>query len=230
MSFTGFPKEGLAFFRELAKHNKREWFEEHRAAWDEGIVPAMAGLCGELQARLADVLPGLTCVPRIGGSLYRLNRDIRFSKDKSPYKTHAAAILWDGPEKHGSPGIYLHVAPDEIIFAGGIWIFEEEGALDRYRKRVAQESTGEKLAAALAVAKKAGLTPAAHETLARVPRGWPQEHPRADLLKQKGLVVSKAQKPAAWVHSEELLDRAEAAARAYAPVHEWLRTEVMGLR
>jgi uncharacterized protein (TIGR02453 family) len=230
MPFAGFPKEGLAFLRELASHNEREWFEEHRKAWDEGIVPAMLSLCTELQSRVADAMPALSCAPRIGGSLYRLNRDTRFSRDKSPYKTHAAAILWDGPDKHESPGVYLHVSPSEIIFAGGVWIFEQEGQLDRFRKRVLQEKSGERLDEALAVAKKAGLLPGAHEKLARVPRGLPQEHPREELLKHKGLVVSRTHKPGAWVSTPELLDKAETAARAYAPLHAWLREEVMGAK
>jgi uncharacterized protein (TIGR02453 family) len=228
MSFSGLPKEGLAFLRELAVHNDRDWFEAHRAPWDEQIVPAMLALCGELRERVRDVLPGLQFVPRIGGSLYRLNRDTRFSRDKSPYKTHAAAILWDGAEKQTSPGVYLQVAPDQILFSGGIWIFEEEGMMDRYRKRVAAEATGEKLVAALARAKKAGMQPEAQEKLPRLPRGFDPEHPRAELLKLKGLTVGRSHKPGAWVSTPELLDRAETAARAYAPLHDWIRHELVG--
>jgi len=223
--FEGFPKGGLAFFRELAAHNDRDWFEAHRAVWDEQIVPSLLALCGELQQRLSDVMPGLQFVPRIGGSLYRLNRDTRFSRDKSPYKTHAAAILWEGPEKHASPGLYLHFAPEEVIFAGGIWMFEEE-QLERFLKRVAHGPSGERLEEALAAAKKAGLKADAAEKLQRVPRGLPPEHPRAELLKHKGLVVGRTYKPGAWVHTRELLERAEAAARAYAPLHLWLRGEL----
>jgi uncharacterized protein (TIGR02453 family) len=225
MSFSGFPKAGLTFLRDLGAHNERDWFEAHRAVWDGEIVPAMLALLGGLQQRLSKELPGLQLVPRIGGSLYRLNRDIRFSRDKSPYKTHAAGILWDGADKHASPGLYLHVSPEEVIFAGGVWMFEE-AQLDRYRKRAAQESTGEKLTEALAHAKKAGLAPGAAEMLQRPPRGIAPEHPRAELLKHKGLVVSKSQRPGSWLHSEEALDRAETAAKAYAPLHRWLRSEL----
>ena len=71
MAFTGFPEQGLAFLRELARNNDRDWFEAHRAAWDEGIVPAMMAWCGELTDRLRDVMPVLVFQPRIGGSLYR---------------------------------------------------------------------------------------------------------------------------------------------------------------
>ena len=228
MSFSGFPKEGLTFLKQLGANNDREWFEEHRAVWDDQIVPAMLGLCGALQERLKDVMPNLVLQPRIGGSLYRLNRDIRFSKDKSPYKTHAAAILWDGPDKHLSPGLYLHVSAEQVIFGGGIWVFEEEGLIDRFRKRVAAERSGERLQEALAHAKKAGLEPGAHKKLHKTPRGVSPEHPRAELLKLKGLTVTRSQKAGVWVHTGELLDRAETAARGYAPVHTWLRQELFG--
>jgi len=223
--FSGFPRGGLAFLRELAAHNDRAWFEEHRAAWDDQIVPAMLALCAGLQERLADVMPRLTFLPRIGGSLFRLNRDTRFSKDKSPYKTHTAAMLWEGGEKHSAPGVYVHVGTEEVIFGGGIWIFDE-AQLDRYRKRVADDRKGPALEAALKQAKKAGLVPDAAEKLVRVPRPFDPEHPRGDLLKLKGLVVGKTSKPGPWLHSAELLDRAEAAARAYAPLHAWLREEL----
>src|SRR6266850_7115790 len=180
MAFAGFPKSGLAFFRELEANNDREWFEAHRAAWDEQIVPAMLDLCAELHARLLHDLPALQLVPRVGGSLFRLNRDTRFSRDKSPYATQAAALLWDGADKHACPAFYLRISAAQVLVSGGIWIFEE-GQLDRFRKRILQEAAGARLDEALRAAKKAGLEPDAQEKLPRPPRGIPLEHPRTEL-------------------------------------------------
>ena len=224
VGFDGFPREGLAFLAQLALNNDRDWFEAHRAAWDERIVPAMLAWCSALHDRLRDVMPRLQFVPRVGGSLYRLNRDIRFSRDKRPYKTHCAALLWEGGEKHSCPGVYLHVSPEEVIFGGGLYMFEE-GQLDRYRRLVADDDSGERLTEGLAVARKAGMKPDG-EKLQRPPRGFPPEHPRVELAKHKGLVVGKRLKPGGWLHSGEALERSEAAARAYAPLHEWLRDEL----
>jgi uncharacterized protein (TIGR02453 family) len=226
MAFAGFPSEGLAFLARLGDHNERGWFEAHRSAWDERIVPAMLGWCGELCERLRDVMPRLVFVPRIGGSLYRLNRDIRFSRDKSPYKTHAAALLWEGGEKHDSPGVYLHVSPSEVIVGGGIWMFEQEGRIDRYRKLLHDGATAERLETALGHASRAGLQVEAAEKLQRPPRPFTPEHPRAELAKYKGLTVGKRLKPGAWLHTRQALDRSEALARAYAPLHAWLRDEL----
>ena len=224
MPFSGFPENGLRFLRQLSDHNDRDWFEAHRSAWDEEIIPAMLAWCEELTGRMKDLMPRLTFVPRVGGSLYRLNRDIRFSRDKRPYKTHVAALLWEGGEKHDAPGVYLHVSPDEIVFGGGLYVFEE-GRLDRYRKLLHQPDAAERLEAALVSAKKAGLK-ADGEKLTRPPRGFDADGPRAELSKYKGLVVGKTVKPAAWLHGKEALDRSEAVARAYAPLHAWLRDEL----
>ena len=226
MPFEGFPREGLSFLDQLARHNARDWFEAHRVVWDEQIVPGMLSWCGELCEALRDVMPRLVFVPRIGGSLYRLNRDIRFSRDKSPYKTHVAALLWEGGDKHDAPGVYLHVSPTEVIFGGGIWIFEQEGRLDRYRKRLQDEASADRLEAALSHARSAGLKIEAAEQLQRPPRPFTPEHPRAALSRYKGLTVGKQSSPGAWLHSREALRRSEAVARAYAPLHTWLRDEV----
>jgi uncharacterized protein (TIGR02453 family) len=225
VAFTGFPKDGLRFFEALAAHNDRAWFEKHRAAWDEAIVPAMLAWCGELCERLRDAMPRLQFVPRIGGSLYRLNRDTRFSRDKSPYKTHAAALLWEGGDKHDSPGVYLHVAAGEIVLGGGIWIFED-ARLERYRKVLQDDASAERLRTALAHARKAKLDLEAHEVLKRPPRPFTDEHPCAELSKLKGLTVGRKLKPGGWLYSREALDRSEAVARAYAPLHAWLRDEL----
>ena len=113
-----------------------------------------------------------------------------------------------------------------MIFGGGLYVFEE-GQLDRYRKLIAEEASGNRLEKALAKARKAGMKPDG-EKLQRPPRGFSPEHPRAELAKHKGLVVGKRLKPGGWLHSSEALERSEAAARAYAPLHAWLRDELCG--
>ncbi len=223
-SFAGIPQRGLAFLAELAEHNEKEWFDAHREAWDNELLPAMTALCGALQARLSDVLPNLTFVPRVGGSLYRLNRDVRFSRDKRPYETHAEVVLWEGADKQSAPSLNLRVAPQEMCFIGGLQLFEE-AQLERYRKRVMNEESGDALSAALGAAKKRGLL-AEGEKLGKPPRGVPVDHPRVELAKHKGLFVTQTLKGGAWMSSHELLDKAEAAARGYAPLHEWLRTHL----
>jgi len=225
--FEGFPQGGIAFLHELAEHNDRDWFEAHRAVWDAEILPAMLEWCGALAERLRDAMPGLVFVPRVGGSIYRLNRDVRFSRDKRPYKTHIAALLWDGAENHDAPAVYLHVSASEVIFGGGIYAFED-ARLERWRRLLHSEASVERLEAALAAARRGGLKPEISDKLQRPPRGFEPEGPRAELSKYKGLAMTRRAKPAAWLHTAEALDRAEAVARAYAPLHTWMRDELCG--
>jgi|SRR3954470_6550082 uncharacterized protein (TIGR02453 family) len=225
MAFAGFPESGLSFFRGLSKNNDRDWFEAHRKTWDDEVFPAMLEWCGALIERVRDVMPGLVFAPRQGGSVYRLYRDIRFSRDKRPYKTHVAALLWDGVEKHDSPGVYLHVSPEEVIFGGGIYLFEE-ARLDRFRKVLHDPDAAERLDQALAAAKKGGLKLEIADKLQRSPRGFDPGGARAEQSKWKGLTVVKRVKPAGWLHSAAALDRSEAVARAYAPLHRWMREEL----
>jgi uncharacterized protein (TIGR02453 family) len=227
MAFEGFPPSGLAFLHDLAANNDRDWFEAHRKGWDEEIVPAMLAWCEELAQRLRrDAMPNLVFVPRVGGSLYRPVRDVRFSRDKRPYKTYSAALLWEGTgEKHDSPGLYLQVSAGEVLLAGGIWQFEE-ARIDRFRKKLLAEKSAARLEEALAGAKTAGMKIDGPEKLARPPRGFGPEHPRAELSRHKGLVVAKSLKPGPWLHTREALDRSEEVAHAYAPLHAWMRDEL----
>jgi uncharacterized protein (TIGR02453 family) len=224
MAFSGFPTSGLAFLRALQEHNRREWFDAQRKTWDEEILPGLLEWCGELTERLRDVMPHLTFVPRQGGSVLRLNRDVRFSRDKRPYDTTACAVLWEGEDKHDAPCVSLQIGADEVVFGGGLAPFEER-RVDRYRKLLLDGASVERLESALAEAKRHGLKAEA-ERVPRTPRGFDPEGPLAELSKLTGLSLVKKTKTGPWLHTREAVDRSEAAARAYAPLHAWLRDEL----
>jgi uncharacterized protein (TIGR02453 family) len=222
--FSGFPADGLDFLRELEEHNDRAWFEAHRRVWDDGVVPALLEWCSELAERLRDAMPGLVCVPRVGGSVLHLNRDVRFSRDKRPYETRACAVLWEGEDRHDAPSMSLAISPGEVMFQGGMAVFEE-GRLDRYRKLLADGASLERLEAALGEGRKRGLR-VAGERLPRTPRGFDPEGPLAQLSRQLGLIMVRTVGSGAWVQTREALERSEEMARGYAPLHRWLRDEL----
>ena len=182
------PKEILKFLDGIAKNNNREWFDEHRGDYRDHFVEPLKDFTVVAGAAFAKKLPGLRYEPRINGSIFRLNRDIRFSKNKQPYKSNGGVFLWVGAKKKlECPGLYFHLEPEKLMIGAGAYMFTKDG-LDRYRRYVA--SNGAALAKAVAKAEKAGFI-LAGEKLKRVPAGFEKDHKYAELLKHKGLYVGK---------------------------------------
>ena len=123
--FSAFPQEGLRFLRSLKRHNNREWFQERKGIYETFVKAPMEQLVIELAADFETFAPEMIATPK--ASIYRIYRDTRFSKDKSPYKTHAAAIFpRKGLEKHEGAGFYLHLAPSELLIGGGVYMPQPE--------------------------------------------------------------------------------------------------------
>src|SRR6202050_55738 len=119
--FPGFPEEGMRFFRSLARNNRREWFQPRKPVYDERVKAPMAELVGALSAEMMRFAPDHAADP--AKAIYRIYRDTRFSKDKTPYKTHIAAIFpRRGLEKHASASFYFSVSPKEIEVAAGVYM------------------------------------------------------------------------------------------------------------
>ncbi len=217
--FEGFPPGGFEFFLELGARQSREWFQANRDRYGRLWVEPMEALLDDLAERLRDLFPEISA-PRV----MRIQRDIRFSADKSPYKTHIAAHLRLRPALGGewsAPGIYLHFGPDEQILAMGQWKLDKE-ALARYRASVADERLGPRLQAIVNGLQADSFQLASHETLRRVPPPYPQDHPRLELLKRKGLAATAPEPPEELMAGRELLDWVTDRIRQAAPLAKWL--------
>lgn len=185
----------VGFLKELAANNNKEWFEAHRAWYHSAYVDPALGLIAALSGPLARLDPSLAAEPKVNGSLRRINRDIRFSKDKRPYAPMLHLMFWAGDRPNRGAGIHLVVHPDHFAFGGGHWAFEPD-QLERYRKAVTTKDGAEGLAAAIAKAETAGCIPDAPH-LARVPRGFTAEEPVATMLRRKGMVARSPDLPIA---------------------------------
>lgn len=215
--FTGFPKEGLAWFQGLAMAQSRDWFQAHKAGYQQLWVEPMQALFAELAAPLAK-LHGRKLGP---AKFFRLNRDVRFSKDKSPYKTNISAMFpfeGFGPME-GPAALYVHLGLDEVV-AFGFYAFEPAQLL-RLRKKLLDEKTGAVIQRLVDDAAKVGLVPDAMETLKRAPVGVDPAHPRIELLKRKGLALSNSRIPAKVRHTAAFKDWVLTQAEAAAPVVKW---------
>lgn len=219
--FSGFTPAALGFLADLADNNDKAWFAEHRATYDAEILGPSRAFVEALAPGLRELDPSLQCSPKVGGSLYRIYRDVRFSKDKRPLKTEVGFKFLPPGDKGATSGLYLRFLPGTVEVGTGCWGFSKE-ALQRYRHAVADETRGAAFVAALGDWGLPGEGFHA-QRLKRVPKPWPQDHPRGELLKCKGYFVGKAAAVPEAFFSARFVDWCLDRFGELAPVHHWLQ-------
>jgi uncharacterized protein (TIGR02453 family) len=221
--FEGFADRDVRFFRALAKNQRRDWFEAHRREYEDGWQAPMKALLAEVRARIDRFFPRH---PLAEPKVFRIHRDVRFSRDKSPYKTHIGGYVALAGGGHGPSAIaplYLHLGVTERFVAAGHYMMDAE-ELARFRVAVIDDREGGALATILAALGQAGFAVGSHETLKKVPRGLDPSHPRAELLKRKGLIVSFPALPRDLLVGRGLVDWLVRHTKRVVPVVEWLAT------
>ena len=205
MIFHGWPDTVLDFYEGLEVDNSRSYWQAHKKVYDQDVRAPMEALLDELSDEFGEA------------KVFRPHRDIRFSADKAPYKTHIGATL----ANHG----YLQVSAGGLAVASGTYVFATD-QLARYRRAVALDLTGKALVKIVDDARAAGLTITAAGTLTTAPRGYPRDHPRIELLRMKGLVTWKEWPVEPWLATAEAKDKAVAVLRASVPLVTWLDLHV----
>jgi uncharacterized protein (TIGR02453 family) len=219
--FEGFPEETLRFLRGLAKNNSKAWFDAHRAEYDEFYVEAAKRFVEAIGPRLQKISKAAQYEARVNGSLFRINRDVRFSKDKSPYKAHLDLWFWEGAHRGwDSPGFFFRLAPTKLILGAGMHQFPKE-TLAAYRNAVIDERAGKALVKIVDQVRRAGCVLGA-PTRKTVPRGLDPSHPRASLLLHDGLVATWESAVPATLGTRAFVEECVAHFRAAAPVSKWL--------
>ena len=190
--FPGFPPEALQFFRGLARNNKREWFLPRKPLFEEKVKEPMRQLVDALNLALHDFAPEYETDP--DKAIFRIYRDVRFSTDKKPYKEHIAATFHRrGTTTHGQAGYYLAISQKEVAIGGGVYMPEPPELL-AIRQRIAERHEEfRRILAARPVRKLLGNLQG-HQ-LSRIPRGFPADHPAADLLRFKYYILYKELPP-----------------------------------
>lgn len=186
MAFQGFRPEALGFLAALGENNHRHWFQAHRDEYDRFLLEPARDFVDAIGVELDRFAPGVHADPRINGSIMRINRDTRFSRDKRPYKDHLDLWFWqgDGPSR-ASPGYWFRLTPQSLILGAGKHRFEP-GLLDRYRDAVADPERGRALQDAVREVESAGYDVGGRR-YKRLPRGYEVPAERADLLLHDGL-------------------------------------------
>jgi uncharacterized protein (TIGR02453 family) len=200
-SFPGFPREALRFLRQLKRHNDRLWFSEHKATYEQSVKAPMIELVSALGRGLLSYASEMVVEP--SRAIYRIYRDVRFSPDKRPYKTHIAAIFSaQGISKHAGASLYFHVAPEEVLIAGGVYM-PGSAELLAIRRHIANHY--EELRKILAKREFRKLFGDLEgEALSRPPKGFSADHPAIDLLRYKQFLV-RASYPSGVAETPKLL-------------------------
>jgi uncharacterized protein (TIGR02453 family) len=211
MRFQGFGAGACRFYEELAEDNSREWFAANKARYEAEVRAPLEYLLDDLADEFGE------------GKVFRPNRDVRFSKDKSPYKTNAAAVIVD--RDGGAHSLYVQISAEGLMIGGGAYHLAGE-PLDRLREAIDDDRTGRELEEIVADLRAAGAQTGAHEQLKTAPRGYPKDHPRIDLLRNKGIVGWWEHPPRRWLQTPEARSRLADGWRRLGPLNAWLDANV----
>lgn len=204
-TFPGWSERASDFYVGLEADNSKDYWTRNRAVYDTEVLAPMQALLDDLSAEFGE------------GRIFRPNRDIRFSADKSPYKTSIGAMLGQGYVEFSARGLGTGagchmLAPDQLT---------------RLRAAVADDATGPRLEAIIGDLEAGGIDVTSHDRLATAPRGYAKDHPRIELLRNKDLVARKQWDPSTpWLRSPETVDHVVAVLRAARPLVQWLDENV----
>lgn len=219
--FTGFPTGTVTFFEELSAHNERAWFEANKARYEADVLDPARSFVSAMGQRLAPLAPGIVADGRTNRSVFRIYRDTRFSKDKTPYKTHLGLWLWEGDRpRMECSGFYFHLEPPKLMVGAGLYQFSKP-MLQAYRDAVDEDPAGGELAAIAADLVASGAT-LGGQSYARVPNGYAKDHPRADLLRHGGLYAGIEVPIPPELHQPALVDWCAERFERLVPLHRWL--------
>lgn len=188
--FDGFTRELCAFLAELEHNNNKAWFDENRKRYERVMLQPAKDFVAAMQPALASIAPDLHAEPKVGGSIMRVARDTRFSKDKTPYKPHLDMMFWEGAGRNKeAPCFFMRIGPRDLSVGAGLHGFTPE-QLEGYRAAVADEAQGTALRDAIRAVTVRGF--ALNEPhYKRVPRGYPADHQQATLLRHSALYAAR---------------------------------------
>jgi uncharacterized protein (TIGR02453 family) len=209
--FAGWPKPGLQFLKGLRKENSKAYFQANRRAYETALKEPTEALFAQLGQEFGSGWHT---------KIFRINRDLRFSKDKRPYNDHVSGIVMSD---RSAGGYYLQFSPDGLYLAVGCYEMAAD-QLKRYRDAVVSRE-GEKLVRIVSALEKAGYA-VSEPRLKRVPPGYPDDHPYRDLLRRTGLMANRNERPGPWLHTAQALDRIRTAWRETRLLNAWVDANV----
>jgi uncharacterized protein (TIGR02453 family) len=212
--FQGFSKDTLKFFKELARNNKSAWFNANRSRFEAAIKKPAHALMEDLLLGMKKVLPEVR-----QGKVMRINRDIRFSRDKSPYKTHVAMLLWDDKmQGRGACYLYFHLGGDKLIVGSGVHNFED-GHRAVFRQALVDPKKGAEFSRIVA---KLGAYQLGEKAYKKIPKGFDPAHKNAEYLLYNGMYVSAELPVPKEAFGPGLTALCLKHYKQFAPFHRWM--------
>lgn len=208
MAFRGIPAEALEFYERLEADNSKAFWEANKQTFKEVVRSPVEELCAEL-------------APFGPFHLFRPHNDLRFSKDRPPYKTHQGAY----GESEGGAGFYFHLSALGLMAAAGYYAMAKD-QLERFRTAVDADATGAEIAEIVADLERRRFSIGAIGELKTAPRGYPKDHPRIDLLRRKGLMMSKDFGTPKWLHTKQAAAKIRGVWEAAGEMNAWLDAHV----
>jgi uncharacterized protein (TIGR02453 family) len=202
--FNGFPQEAFEFFEQLALHNNRDWFHAHQEVYERACRDPMKQFVAELSPSAAST------------KISRINRDLRFSRDKLPYRTYIAA---------GVRGNYISISSAGLYVGAGIYK-PEPAALERFRRAIDNDESGRQLQRIVTSLRRKQYQVDTHERVMSTPRGYASDHPRIEFLRMKGIFAGKTFPPASWLSTPKALQHMKQVISDVSPLSDWLRVHV----
>ncbi len=220
-NFIGFPKDSINFLTKIRNNNTKEWFEANRSEYERLIKEPSLLFVVEMGEHLQALVPTIKAKPKVNGSLFRIYRDIRFSKDKTPIKSKIGIIFWQGVGKRmQSSSFYMHFSPDELFFAVGIRGFSKE-TLTAYRDYIKNDKHRENLFCILNSIKAKGYSLPIPK-YKRVPKEFDEDMSHIELTLYNSMYAYKETPPNDILFKEDLVDEAFKIYEDLLPLQQWI--------
>ncbi len=225
-SEISFPQSTIKFLTALSKNNNKEWFEKNRSRFDfEFLQPAVQFVI-DMGEKLTIISPDIYAIPKIDKSIFRLHRDVRFSKNKAPFKTNLGLYFWEGSgKKMECSGFYFHIEPKLFFLGAGMYMFTKD-QLKKYREVVSDPVNGKQLNDIIAKLLKKKNFKLGGKTYKKTPRGFDAEYKYSNLLLHSGLYVSYECKSFNELTSKNVVDFTFRIFKELSPIHNWLLKHV----
>ena len=222
INFKGFPVECVDFYNKLRDHNSKAWFDEHKADFEKHVMEPARLFVAAMGEELRKISPAIVADTRYNQSIFRPFRDIRFSKDKSPYKDHLGIFFWEGAlPKMDCPGYYFHLQPPNLMLGVGNHCFSKD-IMELYRDCVVDPRLGPDLRKALAEVQTRGEYEIGVKKFKKTPRGYDKDHMNADLLLFSGLTAHCETRIPESLYSMDIIQYCRKRYEDMAPIHRWL--------